>query len=158
MTTSQILLVFHDLAALRSAGQVFCRNVLLFGFAGCFSHGQRAYGWWSYLPSLCSFYPSQSGLWGWATLMATLMGVAVLGHPEKQGWEGEDAIIPRTKAATEGQRGTVQYHSTELRLAHIIWFSLIPHVLVVKFIWDFHLRNGSSVTVLINPLTPGNQY
>lgn len=90
--------------------------------------------------------------------MATLMGMAVLGHPEKHGWEGEDAIIPRTKAATERHRGTVQYHSTELGLAHIIQFSLVPHVLVVKFIWDFRLRNGSSVTVLINPLTPGNHY
>lgn len=86
------------------------------------------------------------------------MGVTVLGHPEKQGWEGEDAIIPRTKAATERHRRTVQYLYTKLGLAHIIWFSLVPHVLVVKFIWDFRLRNGSSITVLINPLTPGNQY
>ena len=86
------------------------------------------------------------------------MGVTVLGHPEKQGWEGEDAIIPRTKAATERHRRTVQYLYTKLGLAHIIWFSLVPHVLVVKFIGDFRLRNGSSITVLINPLTPGNQY
>lgn len=85
-------------------------------------------------------------------------GCDCLRSPRKTGLGGEDAIIPGTKAATERHRRTVQYLYTKLGLAHIIWFSLVPHVLVVKFIWDFRLRNGSSITVLINPLTPGNQY